>query len=277
MKKDYHEFEKEYNLFSNIFNIIAVTWAVSIIIGILTLCSLPFIKLPIYLYFVVGAVFIISTALGLLFAGVDDEYQKNKEKYTLSEQFIFNPNNYQLLSALDKQIQKSNLLDSYFKKEDAIVVRKFKLDDDDKHVLINYYELIKNKNGGIDINVQDNSNPINLENPIQLIKLYDDLKESELDFKIYNEMELNQKISFLKENSNIFSKKFDAIDQIESLRKKYQKILVDIKQVIMDHVQTKNKDVENYINSYKNRESNEMKEQVKKAFSKIDIIENIRE
>lgn len=277
MKKDYHEFKKEYHIFSNIFNIIAVTWAASFSIGILTLFSVLFIKLPGYLYFIEISAFIISTFFGAVFAGLDGYYKKEKEKYTLSEQFIFNPNNYQLLSALDTQVQKSNLLDSYFKKVDTIIIRKFDFGDDYNHVLIHYYELIKNKNGGIEINVQDTSNSIDLDNPIQLIKLYDDLKESELDFKIYNEMKLNQKISFLKENSNIFSEKFDAIDQIESLREQYRNILVDIKQVIIDHVQTRKKDVENYINSYKNRESNEMKEQVKKAFSKIDVIKNIRE
>lgn len=288
-KQNFKKFKKEFNIITNMF-VTFILIFFGTFISILCLLVLLFFGInfgPVIFISLVVCIFSVLGSFSLM--DIHEKYEKKYETYNEKERFISNENNYDLLSLFNKKLLHNDTFTINMKDDEKyskyikfdnyndVILRKLNFNNDKKNILnVNYFSIQrKDKEDKIIIKKSKVVDEIDLNNIDNIIDLYDNLINTEVEFKIFNEIELKEKLEFIKENKNIIDTNFDDIPNIKELRGTYIEFIEDIKRYIINYVQLKEKEVYEYATLEEKNIALTKQEKVNKALKKSYVIKQI--
>lgn len=248
---------------------VLVFFVIVFVIGIFG--SLVFNNLYGELFFIVGVFF--SIPLFSLFL-LNKSHEDSDKSENIYADFLSRKDNYEILGYISPSIYKEENILKYFpKKEKTILLRNIEYKQEYNQQLKEEYILLtKDKHNHITHKYISTVTYYDLSHDKSLIDFYDHLIKTEIDFKIYHQAELNQKIEFLIKNRDIFNNNYLDIENSDKLRKTYIDFKMDIFNNILNYIDEKHKISDSVIKKEKNIIHLKMKKRVDSELTRADYV-----
>lgn len=163
-----------------------------------------------------------------------------KNKNLFSKSSHMRQDNYELLGLLSSPNYEEKIK-PYLNKSKTIIIKQYKIDPKFEELITERNIILTKYKNHVIKKYDNNINYYDISKHDSLIGLYKHLKETEFDFKIYHEAELNQKIEFLIHNKKFFKTEYMHIENSDKLRKTYIQFKMDLFNALLNYIEEKNK------------------------------------